>query len=310
MIRANDLYKRFGEVEAVRGFDLEIDAGEIFALVGPDGAGKTTVMRLFCGALLPDRGEVFVQGISMRKEPDRAKEKIGYLSQRFSLYEELTVLENLRFFAEVRGLAFVDWQPRCLQILEFVGLAEYVDRWAGHLSGGMKQKLGLATALVHQPQILLLDEPTGGVDPVTRQDFWQLLFRVVAEEGVAVFVSTPYMDEAIRCSRVGFMKDGEITVHGPPVELLEPLKSRIIEVALREPTEIYEVLKQREEVEDIRIYGDRLRLRVRKGSLRKTMNWMKTALPHGMDGQVSIRSVSPKLEDIFISILSQDTSNG
>jgi ABC-2 type transport system ATP-binding protein len=196
LIIAQNLTKRFGDTTAVSDLSLQVRAGEIYGLVGPDGAGKTTTMRLLCGALTPDSGKVIIGGQSMLKSPDRAREQLGYLSQKFSLYKELTVLENIRFFAEVRGIPSKEWRDRTIEILEFVGLAEFVDRRAGYLSGGMKQKLGLASALVHRPQILLLDEPTGGVDPVTRQDFWQLIIQLVNQERVSVLVSTPYMDEA------------------------------------------------------------------------------------------------------------------
>ena len=160
---------------------LNIAAGEIYGLVGSDGAGKTTTMRLLVGALRPDAGEIQVCGYDVLKQVEQARSQIGYLSQRFSMYEDLTVLENIRFFAEVRGLSQQEWLPRCMEILEFVGLADFKDRRAGQLSGGMKQKLGLASALVTRPRLLLLDEPTTGVDPVTRQDFWQLVIKLVSQ---------------------------------------------------------------------------------------------------------------------------------
>ena len=168
-----------------------------------------------------DQGEtsIHIAGYDIARETEQARAQIGYLPQRFSLYEDLTVLENIRFFAEVRGIPAREWKPRCLEILRFVGLDDFTDRRAGQLSGGMKQKLGLAAALVHQPQVLLLDEPTTGVDPVTRQDFWQLIIRLASanrQKGIAVLVSTPYMDEASRCDRIGFMRDGSYHLRGDP----------------------------------------------------------------------------------------------
>ena len=179
LISVQGLHKSFGSVQAVNGVSFHIQAGEIYGLVGADGAGKTTTIRLLCGALTPDQGDIQLAGYDIRHQVEQARSNLGYLSQRFSLYEDLTVLENIRFFAEVRGLKSDAWYPRCMEILEFVGLAEYKDRFAGKLSGGMKQKLGLATALVVKPKVFLFDEPTTGVDPVTRQDFWQLIIRLV-----------------------------------------------------------------------------------------------------------------------------------
>src|SRR5512135_2213710 len=180
MINADHLSKSFGSNTAVGDVSINVPAGEIYGLVGPDGAGKTTLLRLLVGALTPDKGTATISGYSIEGQIEQARANIGYLSQRFSLYEDLTVLENIRFFAEVRGLKAAEWFPRCLEILDFVGLASFKDRRAGQLSGGMKQKLGLASALVTRPKVLLLDEPTTGVDPVTRQDFWQLIIKLVS----------------------------------------------------------------------------------------------------------------------------------
>ncbi|MGE5123433.1 MAG: ABC transporter ATP-binding protein, partial [Acidobacteriaceae bacterium] len=264
-ILVSHLNKSFGRTRAVKGLNLFVEPGEIYGLIGPDGAGKTTTLRLMCGALQPDSPHlagspepiIQIAGVDMLAHTDQARARLGYLPQRFSLYEELTVLENLRFFAEVRGLAATAWQPRCMQILEFVGLAEFTRRRAGQLSGGMRQKLGLAAALVHSPKVLLLDEPTTGVDPVTRQDFWQLIIRLVADEGVAVLVTTPYMDEAGRCARIGFMRLGEILVEGKPAELCSTLNGRILEVH-GEPLHLLRQLARADSnVEDAQMFGDR-----------------------------------------------------
>ena len=180
LVQATNLKKSFGSLRAVDGISLQIKAGEIYGLVGSDGAGKTTTMRLLVGALKADAGQVDICGYDIHKQTEKARSQFGYLSQRFSMYEDLTVLENIRFFAEVRGLSSREWLPRSMEILDFVGLSDFKDRRAGQLSGGMKQKLGLASALVTRPRVLLLDEPTTGVDPVTRQDFWQLVIKLVS----------------------------------------------------------------------------------------------------------------------------------
>ena len=285
LIDADNLYKYFGETHAVDGFSVHIPAGEIYGLVGSDGAGKTTTMRLLCGALKPNSGDITICGYDVQRQTEDARSLLGYLSQRFSLYEELTVLENIRFFAEVRGMKPDEWRPRCMEILEFVGLAHFQDRRAGQLSGGMKQKLGLASALVTRPRVLLLDEPTTGVDPVTRQDFWQLLIKLVSaplhlppnttasdfgglslpdKGSVAVLISTPYMDEAARCSRVGFMRDGKIIAEGAPSELRTMLKDRILELSGDPIKQLRHIAQKDEDVEDVRAFGDRLHLRVRE----------------------------------------------
>jgi ABC-2 type transport system ATP-binding protein len=224
------------------------------------------------------------------------------------MYEDLTVLENLRFFAEVRGLSEDTWRPRCMQILEFVGLAGFINRRAGQLSGGMRQKLGLAVALVHSPQVLLLDEPTTGVDPVTRQDFWQLIIRLVAEEGVSVLVSTPYMDEAGRCGRVGFMRVGKILLEGKPDDLRAKLDGRIVEVH-GEPLQLLRDLARKDTlVEDAQMFGDRLHLRVHPGSAQAVIEHLQTEIPAQGGKLTQLRSITPQLEDVFIDLLEGQTA--
>jgi drug efflux transport system ATP-binding protein len=308
-ILVSHLSKSFGDTHAVDDISLQVEAGEIYGIIGPDGAGKTTSIRLLCGALQPDKHKsgletvIQIAGMDMLKQTDPARAQLGYLPQRFSMYEELTVLENLRFFAEVRGLSEASWRPRCMQILAFVGLADFIHRRAGQLSGGMRQKLGLAVALVHSPKVLLLDEPTTGVDPVTRQDFWQLIIRLVAEEGVAVLVSTPYMDEAGRCARVGFMRTGKILLEGKPDELRVTLNGRILEVH-GEPLPLLRDLARRESnVEDAQMFGDRLHLRVHPGSAQTVVEHLKENIPAGGGRLTLLRPIPPQLEDVFIDLL-------
>jgi ABC-2 type transport system ATP-binding protein len=309
MISVTNLVKKFGHLCAVDGIHLEIRAGEIYGLVGPDGAGKTTTMRLLCGALGPDQGEIVVAGYDVVRQTELARTQIGYLPQRFSLYEELTVIENLRFFAEVRGLKTEDWKPRCIEILQFVGLADFADRWAGKLSGGMKQKLGLAVALVHQPKVLLLDEPTTGVDPVTRQDFWQLIIRLAESGDVVVLVTTPYMDEASRCTRVGFMKKGRLLVEDSPELLQKRLADRVIEVKGEPLPLIRRIAAEDADVEDAHMFGDRVHLRIRVGEIEAVSNRLEKqiVLKHGIVTQ--LRVVPPQLEDIFMELLEMNTND-
>lgn len=312
LISVTHLNKSFGSVHAVHDLSLQIQAGEIYGLVGADGAGKTTTMRLICGALLPDAGEITVAGYDVRKHPDEARTHIGYLSQRFSLYEDLTVLENIRFFAEVRGLKSDAWYPRCMEILQFVGLAEFKDRFAGMLSGGMKQKLGLATALVVQPQVFLFDEPTTGVDPLTRQDFWQLIIQLVSadretgKQGVGVLISTPYMDEAARCNRIGFMRSGEIIAEGTPGELRAMLEDRIVEMRGTPLPLLKQVVARHPQVEDVRAFGDSLHIRLRGKGTRQILTELSRDIPAAGGKCQPARTVSPVLEDVFIALSTQE----
>ncbi len=305
-IKAIQLRKTFGHLVAVDALSLSIAPGEIYGLVGADGAGKTTTMRLVCGALRPDAGEISVAGYDVKKQTEQARAHIGYLSQRFSMYEDLTVLENIRFFAEVRGLKANEWYPRSMEILEFVGLAAFKDRFAGMLSGGMKQKLGLASALVTRPSILLLDEPTTGVDPVTRQDFWQLIIKLVTSpqngEAVSVLISTPYMDEAARCHRIGFMKKGQLITEGTPGQLRAMLDGQILELRGTPLAEIRHHAQEVAGVENVQAFGDRLHLRVARGQAESVMTRLPAQLgPAGVTVE-SLRSLPPTLEDVFIAL--------
>lgn len=309
LIVAEHLRKTFGATNAVDDLNLSVAAGEIYGLVGSDGAGKTTTLRLLVGALKPDSGEAVICGYPVQKQGELARAQIGYLSQRFSLYEDLSVLENIRFFAEVRGLNRDKWLPRCMEILNFVDLAGFKDRHAGQLSGGMRQKLGLASALVTRPRVLLLDEPTTGVDPVTRQDFWQLLIRIVSQDRVAVTLSTPYMDEAARCHRVGFMRCGRIIAEGSPSQLRSNLDGRIVEVRGEPLPSLRQMVKKINGVEDVRAFGDKLHLRVVAGEADQVISALVTAFPAHRGSRLEARLVPPTLEDVFISLAEGKTEH-
>jgi ABC-2 type transport system ATP-binding protein len=309
LVQAINLKKSFGDTHAVDDVSLQIKAGEIYGLVGADGAGKTTTMRLLVGALLPDAGEARVCGYDVIGETEHARAQLGYLSQRFSMYEDLTVLENIRFFAEVRGLRSDEWLPRCIEILDFVGLEQFKDRRAGQLSGGMKQKLGLASALVTRPRVLLLDEPTTGVDPVTRQDFWQLIIRLTSaligetgQAGVSVIISTPYMDEASRCHRVGFMKGGKIIAEDTPSQLRARLNNRILELRGSPIGLLRHVAHKDVDVEDVQAFGDRLHIRVGENKAQDVLSRLTSQIRNEGGHVDELRSVPPVLEDVFIAL--------
>jgi ABC-2 type transport system ATP-binding protein len=304
-IQAQGLRRAFGPTLAVDGVSLSVDAGQAYGLVGPDGAGKTTTMRLLCGALSLDSGSVHLDGIDLAHDLTRARAQLGYLPQRFSLYGELTVRENLRFFAEVRGLPAHDWTSRSLEILDFVGLSEFADRRAEALSGGMRQKLGLAAALVHRPRILLLDEPTSGVDPVTRQGFWQLIIRLLSE-GVGVLVSTPYMDEAARCQRIGFMSRGRLLVEGTPADVARRLEGRVLEVVGEPLRVLARVARTEGGVQAVQLFGDRLHLRVAPGAAEAVLGRLPQAARERGIRLDRIRLVSSELEDVFIELLESE----
>jgi len=303
LVNATNLNKSFGNTHAVDGVSLEIAAGEIYGLVGADGAGKTTTMRLLVGALKADSGQVDICGYDIERQTEQARAQFGYLSQRFSMYEDLSVLENIRFFAEVRGLKSNEWLPRSMEILEFVGLEKFKDRRAGQLSGGMKQKLGLASALVTRPKVLLLDEPTTGVDPVTRQDFWKLVIRLTTQgEGVAVIISTPYMDEASRCHRVGFMKAGRIIAEDTPTKLRARLNGRILELRGKPLHILRHTAHTDQDVEDVQAFGDRLHIRVGEDKAEAVLRRLPSEI-RSVGGEIEhLRVVNPVLEDVFIAL--------
>jgi ABC-2 type transport system ATP-binding protein len=308
IVHIENLVRRFGNTTAVHNLSLAIQPGEIYGLVGPDGAGKTTTFRLLVGALRPDSGRGTIASFDLLRDIDRAREQLGYLPQRFSLYGDLTVAENLRFFAEVNGIPPADYAPRRDQMLDFVGLSEFVNRRAAQLSGGMKQKLGLATALIHRPRLLLLDEPTGGVDPVTRQDFWQLISRAVAQEGVTVIVSTPYMDEAARCTRVGFLSNGRLLAEGTPQQVAGRLNGRILELIGAPRHTLRQVATADPDVEEAHAFGNKLHLRVRPGTAEAIQQRLPAALHTAGATLERLRPIPPSLEDAFIELLTSNQS--
>jgi ABC-2 type transport system ATP-binding protein len=305
VLEARGLRMVFGATRAVDDVSLTVNHGEAYGLVGPDGAGKTTTMRLLVGVLNAGIGEVCILGHDLRHARSAALTHVGYLAQRFSLYEELTVQENLAFFGAARGLHSVEMKARSAELLHFVGLAGFERRMAGQLSGGMKQKLGLACALIHRPRLLLLDEPTTGVDPVTRQDFWQLIIRLL-DEGVAVVVSTPYMDEAARCSRLGFMDRGRILMQGGPRELAALLAGRVLMLIAQPKRAAREICRADPDIEDVAAFGDRLHLRLRDGASLTGAGGVSERLTAALAAAsvevFELTLIPPSLEDVFIAL--------
>jgi drug efflux transport system ATP-binding protein len=303
LLETRDMVKAFGGLRAVDGLNLQVRAGEMVGLVGPDGAGKTTAIRMMCGVLPPTSGSIRVAGYEVPAQIEKAREHIGYLAQRFSLYGDLTVKENLDFFGEVFDIPDAEREARSQALLRFAGLDEYAGRRAAALSGGMQKKLGLATALVHHPKVVLLDEPTGGVDPIARQEFWHLLIGLL-REGSAVLVSTPYMDEAMRFNQVVFMNHGRALTYGEPRKLMATLSDRIIELVATPQMEARTITAADPEVEDVHTFGNALHLRVSApaGPLRRLPERLRQAgiqLAH-------IFPVAPTLEDVFILLVESD----
>jgi ABC-2 type transport system ATP-binding protein len=300
LLETQDLVRTFGSLRAVDGLNLQVRSGEMVGLVGPDGAGKTTAMRLLCGALTPTSGQIQVAGHKFPNEVEKARQEIGYLAQRFSLYGDLTVKENLDFFGEVFEIPEAECEERSRELLHFAGLTEFADRPAIALSGGMQKKLGLACALVHRPKVLLLDEPTGGVDPVARQEFWQLLIGLL-RGGSAVLVSTPYMDEAMRFNRVIFMNHGRALIQGMPRNLMARLSDRILELDAEPQMDAKSIAIADPDVEDVHTFGEYLHLRV--GSAAGPLERIPAKLQAAGIHLNHLHPVPATLEDVFIHLL-------
>jgi ABC-2 type transport system ATP-binding protein len=304
VIETSGLTRDFGPIRAVDGLDLVVGAGEMFVLVGPDGAGKTTTIRMFCGILAPTSGKVRILGRDLVNEAATIKNDIGYLSQRFSLYGDLTVDENIEFFAEIHKVR--DYKKRRGELLEFTRLEPFRKRLAERLSGGMKQKLALACTLIHTPRLLLLDEPTTGVDPVSRRDFWKILSNLL-RTGITIFMSTPYLDEAERSSRVGLMNNGRLVAADTPQAVKRLMKGEVVEVICGEIRRAFDLLKGWPGAGEVQIFGDRLNLAI--DNAERDFPAVEARL-RGAGIEVSDwRKIPPSLENVFISV-TRDPKNG
>jgi len=298
-IRTENLTKTFGASRAVDGLTLSVSEGEIFGLVGPDGAGKTTTMRVLAGILEPSSGAAWVAGADVARDPEAVKGRIGYMSQRFGLYADLSVMENISFYADLYGVPTADFGRRLGRLLAFSGLEPFKRRRAGNLSGGMKQKLGLCCALIHTPRVLLLDEPTNGVDPVSRRDFWRILYQLLMER-VTIFLSTSYLDEAERCVRVGLMHRGRLVACDTPAHVRRLVKGVLLEVRCPEPRKAAPALRAAG-LAHVTPFGDRLHVLVPgEDEGRRAVSSALSAAGLACD---SVISVAPTLEDVFTSAL-------
>ncbi len=308
IIKTEQLTKQFGPVVAVDHLELEIKKGEIFGLVGPDGAGKTTTLRMLAAIMDPTAGSARIAGYDLRQEPERIKAHIGYMAQQFALYGDLTVLENINFFGDVFGVKGKARQERTERLLNFARLTEFTKRPAGRLSGGMKKKLGLACALIHSPAVLYLDEPTTGVDPVSRREFWDILADLHVE-GTTILVSTPYMDEAERSARVGLMYDGRLIEVGTPNQIKALLPGELVE--FRPESERFHgvgllrqanrILTQQAGVLEVQTYGDLLHVFVDSVSQRRPQ--LEAALAAEQIAMTNFRQTVPRMEEAFISLI-------
>lgn len=297
--------KNFGDAEALRGVSLDVREGEIFGLVGPDGAGKTTLMRILTGIMSADSGSVVVGGLNVMKDPESVKTIIGYMSQRFSLYGDLTVSENMEFYADLFEVSSAERKKRIKRLLEFSRLTEFLNRRADALSGGMKQKLGLSCALIHTPKILFLDEPTTGVDPVSRRELWMILYDLW-KQGMTILISTPYLDEAERCGRVGFINKGRIVLEGTPDQLKKTAEFSIIEAR------ISDVINSRKKLQETKIIGNYVlfgeNMHFVSYNANKDMKAIKGSLQKSGIECLEIHEIEPTLEDIFLFHTSEGKS--
>jgi ABC-2 type transport system ATP-binding protein len=291
------LTKSFPGVRAVDALSFDVRAGEIFGLVGPDGAGKTTTLRMLAGIMPPDAGRATVAGFDVAHDPEGAKHALSYMPQRFGLYEDLTVDENIRFYADLFGVHKSERNLRSTQLLEAAGMSEFRKRLAGKLSGGMKQKLGLVCALIHRPKVILLDEPTTGVDPVSRRDFWRILYELAAE-GVAILTSTAYLDEAERCHRIALLHQGKLLFCDTPANLKAHLGKGVLSITAPEPRRLRGELEHAEGISSLLLTGDGLHVVVDNAARR--IPEFEARLRSANIPFDAVLEVAPSIEDLFV----------
>ena len=296
-----DVEKRYGSTKALDKMTLDVRRGEMFGLIGPDGAGKTTAIRLMCGLLHANAGEIRTLGADPVREHRRVTDGVGYLSQRFSLYGDLTIDENVAFFAEIHGVR--QYHTRRTQLLDMMQLTPFRRRLADKLSGGMKQKLALACTLVHEPDLILLDEPTTGVDPVSRREFWKLLSELLAQ-GVTILMSTPYLDEAERCTRVALLHEGRVLALDEPARLRALMPGRMLEIVTGSTPGLLDMLRRMPGVDDAHVFGERVHVRLHDTAEEALSRFIAALQGTPLEG-ANVRTVPPSLEDVFIGQLAE-----
>ena len=305
-IRIENLSKSFGDLNAVNDLSLSVNEGEIFGLVGPDGAGKTTTMRLLTGIMEPSGGDAWVAGHHIVDNPEALKEDIADMSQRFGLYPDLTVLENIHFYADIYLMSRKDRVARVVEVPGFSNLTPFKDRQAGKLSGGMKQKLGLACALIHTPRVLFLDEPTNGVDPVSRRDFWRILYQLLRKK-VTIFVSTAYLDEAERCERLALMHHGSLIAVGAPGQVKQLMRGALVELQVDQPREAVTLLRAQLEADSVGLFGDRVHVVARDAA--HAIDQSRSILTRAGLAVRDVQAIEPSLEDVFMSVLAGENDH-
>lgn len=299
MIRVAGLSREFAGRPAVRELSFTVPRGELFGIVGPDGAGKTTTLRMLAGVLRPTSGDAWIDGASVRADPEGVKAGIAYMAQRFGMYTDLTVRENIDFYADLYRVPVAERRRRVARLHEFSGLGPFENRLAGQLSGGMQQKLSLSCALIHEPRVLLLDEPTFGVDPISRRDLWLILHETVGR-GVTVVASTAYLDEAERCDRVLLLQEGRAAAVAPPAELQASLAGRVLALATARPREVEQALRGLGAVASAAAFGDRVHLTLARDGTRAQVEVGLRAA--GIDAE-GLEEVTPSLEDVFLELM-------
>jgi len=305
-IAAMDLTKSFGDISAVNGISLEVNPAEIYGLVGPDGAGKTTTLRMLSSIMPPTSGTAKIAGFDVQTQPELVKANLAYMSQRFGLYQDLTVWENVNFYADLYGVPVKERKEKIEELLDFSSMMPFKKRTAGALSGGMKQKLQLVCALIHTPKVLLLDEPTNGVDPVSRRDFWRILYKLLAQN-VSILVSTAYLDEAERCGRVGLLDNGRLLAQGSPGEIKKLMRGIVFSIRSPQTRKVRDALERSGRYDDVNVFGDVVH--VVSGHGPDTEEQIGALLKREGLAYNDIRLRKPSLEDVFVSVL-QDSGAG